>query len=275
MSLSLVQTKQIQNFRQGRVNTRKEIRRQQVLRTNLERRIYRQLLSEFSRFVNTKAYLFKEFNLYNQFIAARDLEEAFLPIMFMHYKKVFRSVFDSNESHYDKIKKADEAIIFGRNIDIEELIEIYNKGRLLYLSGITMSIAKKVERIITDGREEGLSVSKIAENISSKVLPISRSRAALIARTETHNAASFANHQYHDILKKDLDLNMMKRWVSTSDDRTRSAHVEANGQVRAMNEDFDIGGSQMSHAGDPRGGAKNNVNCRCVIIYADAEDIVL
>ena len=260
MSLSLVQTKQIQNFRQGRINTRKEIRRQQVLRTNLERRIYRQLLSEFSRFVNTKAYLFKEFNLYNQFIAARDLEEEF---------------FDSNESHYDKIKKADEAIIFGRNIDIEELIEIYNKGRLLYLSGITMSIAKKVERIITDGREEGLSVSKIAENISSKVLPISRSRAALIARTETHNAASFANHQYHDILKKDLDLNMMKKWVSTSDDRTRSAHVEANGQVRAMNEDFDIGGSQMSHAGDPRGGAKNNVNCRCVIIYADAEDIVL
>ncbi len=275
MTLSLVQTKQIQNFRQGRINTRKEIRRQHILRRNLERRIYRQLLSAFSRFVNTKAYLFKEFNLYNQFIAARDLEEEFLPIMFMHYKKVFRSIFDSNEANYDKIKKADEAVIFGRNIDIEELIEIYNKGRLLYLSGISMSIAKRVERIITEGREEGLSVNQIAQNISNKVLPISKSRAALIARTETHNAASFANHQYHDILKKDLDLNMMKKWVSTSDNRTRSAHVEANGQVRAMDEDFDIGGTQMSHAGDPRGGAKNNVNCRCVIIYADAEDIVL
>ncbi len=62
-----------------------------------------------------------------------------------------------------------------------------------------MSIAKRVERIITEGREEGLSVNQIAQNISNKVLPISKSRAALIARTETHNAASFANHQYHDI----------------------------------------------------------------------------
>ena len=40
-------------------------------------------------------------------------------------------------------------------------------------------------------------------------------------------------------------------------------------------EDFDIGGSPMNHAGDPKGGAKNVVNCRCVIVYADERDIVL
>ena len=42
-----------------------------------------------------------------------------------------------------------------------------------------------------------------------------------------------------------------------------------------MDEDFDIGGSPMNHAGDPKGGAKNVVNCRCVIVYADERDIVL
>ena len=68
---------------------------------------------------------------------------------------------------------------------------------------------------------------------------------------------------------------MMKRWVSTADERTRSAHVEANGQIRNMDEDFDIGGLPMNHAGDPKGGAKNVVNCRCVIVYADERDIVL
>jgi len=31
----------------------------------------------------------------------------------------------------------------------------------------------------------------------------------------------------------------------------------------------------MGYAGDPRGGAKNVINCRCVIIYADEQDIVL
>jgi uncharacterized protein with gpF-like domain len=76
-------------------------------------------------------------------------------------------------------------------------------------------------------------------------------------------------------LKTDLGINMMKKWVATGDDRTRSSHAEANGQVRAMEEKFDIGGTQMEHAGDPAGGAKNNVNCRCVIVYADAEDIVV
>jgi len=30
----------------------------------------------------------------------------------------------------------------------------------------------------------------------------------------------------------------------------------------------------MMHTGDPDGGAKNNVNCRCVIIYVDELDVV-
>ena len=41
---------------------------------------------------------------------ARDLDEELLPIMYMHYKKIFRSVFDSNEALYDKIKKAEERV---------------------------------------------------------------------------------------------------------------------------------------------------------------------
>jgi hypothetical protein len=275
MSLRLVQTKKLRHFRRGRVNTRKEIRRQSVMRKNLEKKIYKQLLAMFSRFINSKAYLFNEFNLYDADLAARDLEEDLLPVMYMHYKKIFRTVFASNEALYDTIKKAEEAIVFDRNLDIEQLIESYNRGRLLYLSGISTAMAKRIQNIITQGREEGLNLNQLARRISEKVIPIGRSRAALIARTETHNAASFANHQYHSILKTDLGINMMKKWVATGDDRTRSSHAEANGQVRAMEEKFDIGGTQMEHAGDPAGGAKNNVNCRCVIVYADAEDIVV
>ena len=36
-----------------------------------------------------------------------------------------------------------------------------------------------------------------------------------------------------------------------------------------------VGGTEMDFAGDSAGGAKNVVNCRCVIIYADEQDIVL
>ena len=40
-----------------------------------------------------------------------------------------------------------------------------------------------------------------------------------------------------------------------------------------MDEDFTIGGAKMEYAGDPKGGAKNVVNCRCVIVYVDEEDL--
>jgi len=267
--------KGLRDFRQGRINTRKEFVRQNVIRRNLERLAFKQIRAVFSKFVNTQAYLIKEFNLYDVDTATRDLDAELLPVMYMHYKKVYRTIFSMNENNYDKIKKSEEALVFGRNMDIEDLIDIYNRNRLLYLTNISVSMAKRIERIITEGREEGLSLTQLAEKISDKVLPIGRSRAALIARTETHNAASFANHQYHEILKKDLDINMMKKWVATSDLRTRSAHIDANGQIRQMDEPFEVGGTAMMHAGDPNGGAKNNVNCRCVIVYADSQDIVL
>ena len=68
-------------------------------------------------------------------------------------------------------------------------------------------------------------------------------------------------------------IKMMKKWVSTNDKRTRSAHVLANGQIVDMNEDFMVGGVPMEYAGDPKGGASNVINCRCVIIYADERDM--
>ena len=66
---------------------------------------------------------------------------------------------------------------------------------------------------------------------------------------------------------------MLKKWVATNDARTRTAHSLASGQIVDMNEDFTVDGTPMSYAGDPKGGAKNVINCRCIIIYADEEDM--
>ena len=123
------------------------------------------------------------------------------------------------------------------------------------------------------GRADNLTLPQIAKLVSDKFLPISRSRAALIARTETHNAASFANHAYHATVEKDLGVKMLKKWVATNDGRTRPAHSAANGQIVDMAEDFIVGGATMGFAGDSKGGAANVVNCRCVIVYADERDM--
>jgi uncharacterized protein with gpF-like domain len=133
----------------------------------------------------------------------------------------------------------------------------------------------RVNKIIKDGREEGLTLVQIAQNIERQVRPITRVRAATIARTETHNAAGFAHHRYYEQVASDYGSNLVKRWAATNDPRTRSAHSIANGQIRQMEEDFEVDGQPMAHTGDPRGGARNNINCRCVIIYVDEQDVVL
>ena len=142
------------------------------------------------------------------------------------------------------------------------------------LTGISARMATRISKLIEVGRADNLTLPQIAKLVSDKFLIISRSRAALIARTETHNAASFANNAYHKTVEQDLGVKMLKKWVATNDARTRSTHSAANGQVVDMSEDFIVGGVPMGYAGDSKGGAANVINCRCVIIYADERDMV-
>ena len=267
--------KEFRNIRRGRISALREVRRQQRLRNNLERQLYKRLTSLFRKFVRTKAFLIKEYGVFDLNSAIQDLNEELLPTMSQHYRKVFRAIYQSANELHDKGTKEEEVFVMGRSIDFEAVVSSYYSGRALVLSGISQRMANRVNRIIIEGRENNLTLSQIAKNIADKVLPISRGRAATIARTETHNAASLANHSYYENAQSNLGLTLIKKWVSTSDARTRSAHSAANGQTRGMEEDFLIGGVPMAHAGDPKGGAKNVINCRCVIIYLDEQDVVL
>ena len=267
--------KQFRSITRGRISAQREARRQQAIRNNLERNVYRKLTSLFRRFVRTKAYLYREYGVFELNTAIQDLNEELLPVMSQHYRRIFRTVYSAANEIHERGTKEDEVFVLGTSIDFEALVAAYYTGRTLVLSGVSQRIAKRVNRIITDGRTENLTLDQIARNISTQVVPITRARAATIARTETHNAASYANHTYYEKVQENLGLSMVKQWVATNDSRTRAAHSVANGQQRPMNEDFIVGGAAMGYAGDPKGGAKNVINCRCVIVYADEQDIVL
>ena len=119
------------------------------------------------------------------------------------------------------------------------------------------------------------TLPEIAANIE-KVRALARPRAATIARTETHNAAGFAQHRYYKEVEKDYGSKLKKKWVATNDPRTRDAHSLMNLEEPInMDETFIVGGKRMQHTGDPKGGPENNVNCRCVILYVDEQDVVL
>lgn len=261
------------NIRQGRINLRLELRQQLVLRNNLEKRFYKKMNTLFRKFLNVNMYLYSRFGIYEEGIASQNLNEDFFPLMLSHYKRTFKAIYKLNEDKYDIMRKADETLVFGRNVDIEAIVNQYFSSRQIILAGISERMAKRIAKLIEQGRADNLTLPQITKLVSDNFLPISRSRAALIARTETHSAASFANHSYHELLKRDTGSKMLKKWVATGDARTRSTHASANGQVVDMDEDFTIGGMPMGFAGDSRGGSKNVINCRCVIVYADEKDM--
>lgn len=264
--------KRFNTFRQRRISNRAETRRQLALRNNLEKRFFKRLNTLYRKFLNTQLYLYSEFGIYDEAVATQSLNEDFMPLVLTHYKRIFQVIYRSNEDKYF-VDQKQEAFVFGRSTDFEEVVQTYFNTRQLVLAGISARLSKRISNLIEKGRADNLTLPEIAKLVSNTFLPISRSRAALIARTETHNAASFANHSYHKTVENDLGIKMLKKWVATNDGRTRSAHAAANGQIVDMNEDFVIGGMPMEYAGDPKGGVANVVNCRCVIIYADERDM--
>ena len=136
--------------------------------------------------------------------------------------------------------------------------------------GIQAVTRKHIAKIVTMGVTENLGVAQLANEIRAEGRGrFTKYRSATIARTETHNAASFANQQ----VAQSMNLpNQRKRWMTTQDERSRDSHRAMNGKTVALDEDFIVNGMSMSYPGDPKGGASNVINCRCVLIYVNDED---
>ena len=75
-----------------------------------------------------------------------------------------------------------------------------------------------------------------------------------------------SNYSMHTAVKA-TRIVTEKEWTAFLDERTRVSHATVSGQRIAMESDFVVGGARMAYPGDPRGGAKNVVHCRCVLLY--------
>lgn len=58
-----------------------------------------------------------------------------------------------------------------------------------------------------------------------------------------------------------------KKWISILDSRTRQAHAAADGQTVNTNDFFVVMLESLLYPRDPRGSAKNTINCRCEAVY--------
>jgi uncharacterized protein with gpF-like domain len=138
-----------------------------------------------------------------------------------------------------------------------------NKSKL-----ITETTIERARNIINDAQANGDGEQLIANALEEGIGGlVADSRARTIARTETHNAATYAMQETSEEIQDQTGFQMTREWVAVEDDRTRESHADADGQEVGMDQPFIVGGEELDRPGDENGSAENVINCRCTIIY--------
>lgn len=132
---------------------------------------------------------------------------------------------------------------------------------------IRTSINAILRRTALGGTSFNDAITEVGESLESKgIFKSITARAGSIVRTEVLRIQSISAQARMaanaDIVGR-AGYQLTKVWGATDDERTREDHANADGQERAVNEDFEVGGEAASYPRDPRLSARQSVNCRC------------
>lgn len=127
----------------------------------------------------------------------------------------------------------------------------------------TKLLKKQIKAQISRGISNGSSYLEIARNLNAKA-DIGYNKASRIVRTEGHRIQSESRLDSMGVAKE-KGADIVKQWDSTLDGATRPTHRQLDGQIREINDDFEINGRKVSapgHFNDPA----EDCNCRCALL---------
>lgn len=124
-------------------------------------------------------------------------------------------------------------------------------------------LKKTIASEISRGIASSMMYEEIARNIR-RYGGVSMSKALTIARTEGHRITEQARDKAR-YKAKEAGADVVKQWDSTLDSRTRQTHKKLDGQIRELEEPFEVNGHKAMHPGG-FGIAKEDINCRCVAL---------
>jgi len=134
------------------------------------------------------------------------------------------------------------------------------------LSNVPEEVYHTISSEIQEGVEQGNSIKDLSSRVRTAFNEISNGRAKTIAITETGAAYGTARNDAMESAGVEY-----KEWLTSHNANVRPAHAEADGQIRAIDEDFDVDGEQLAYPGDPDGSAENVINCHCVQIASNKD----
>jgi SPP1 gp7 family putative phage head morphogenesis protein len=123
-----------------------------------------------------------------------------------------------------------------------------------------------VMTIVREGSTKGLSNDEVATKLRQFREFQTTGRAERVARTEMTAAANQGSVESF----KQAEIEM-KAWYTALDGRERPSHAAAHGQIRKTGELFEVGFDKMEAPGQGSS-ARENVNCRCVVLPVEDEE---
>lgn len=161
-------------------------------------------------------------------------------------------------------KKAGDSSLFNR------LIQQWLAQRKDMATSIAQTTLNDVLNAVQSGIDAGDGTDDIARGIDD-VTRLSLPRSRVITRTETHAAANYAQIESGRQAEQDLDIQLLKEWLPTLDNRTRPDHADMSSYgAIPLEEKFIVGGYSMDRPGDPAGPPSETIACRCVLVMKPA-----
>lgn len=105
------------------------------------------------------------------------------------------------------------------------------------LKGWTDALARETRQILIDGIEQGKGIREVTKSLTDRI-DVSRSRAELIARTETIQAYQRGSVNEAKRLSEELGEEIQMRWITSRDDRVRHLHASWHGTLSTPEETF-------------------------------------
>ena len=143
-----------------------------------------------------------------------------------------------------------------------------------YSLDLIMDIGEDLRKAITRHIRFGLSgeqtafqvMGEITKDLGTKTIGMETVKgvayqAERIVRTEMHRVQGMASQARLEKASK-IVPDLKKQWIC-SFINSRQSHKNAHGQVVDYDKPFRVGGDKLMYPGDPRGSAKETINCGC------------
>lgn len=126
---------------------------------------------------------------------------------------------------------------------------------------VTTTTRKQIFGALQEGMAHGTGIAGLTTRVNKVFDNAQHVRAKMIAQTEAVGSLNQAVQEYSSKLPRSVAAK--KVWLSHHTQRTRPAHLAADGQVAAVTSPYMVGGYHMMYPGDPSAPPDLVINCRC------------